>query len=142
MAQSTTPPPTNLNQQAPNSNPINIPTASTSEDFVPTTSTSTLSTTATSYDQVSAHIIQNDTNPLSTSSSSSIRRYSVISKLPSYPGLGHRYKLVEKMGDGAFSVVYKALDIETGENVAVKVIPKQGLSPPQVSNIKLRGKTY
>lgn len=137
MAQSTTPPP-NLNQQVSNSTPINIPKTSTTEEFVPTTSTATLSTTATSYDQVSAHIIQNDTNQLSTSSSSSIRRYSV-NKLPSYPGLGNRYKLVEKMGDGAFSVVYKALDVETGENVAVKVIQKQTLSASQVRNFNFRG---
>lgn len=53
------------------------------------------------------------------------------SKLPRYPGLD-RFALLEKIGDGAFSVVYKARDTKTGELVAVKVIHKQELSSSQV----------
>lgn len=49
-----------------------------------------------------------------------------------YPGFDSRYKLVEKLGDGAFSVVYKALDTKTGEKVAVKVIDKTSLNTSQV----------
>ncbi|ODQ64800.1 Pkinase-domain-containing protein [Nadsonia fulvescens var. elongata DSM 6958] len=44
-------------------------------------------------------------------------------KMPRYNGLD-RYHLLEKMGDGAFSIVYKALDLQTGEKVAVKVVRK------------------
>ncbi|KAF9469048.1 kinase-like domain-containing protein [Collybia nuda] len=42
------------------------------------------------------------------------------SKMPSYKGL-EKFKLLEKMGDGAFSNVYKALDLTSGKKVAVKV---------------------
>ncbi|KAJ2961893.1 hypothetical protein NQZ79_g2884 [Umbelopsis isabellina] len=45
------------------------------------------------------------------------------SKLPSYPGL-ERFTLIMEMGDGAFSKVYKAYDIQTGDYVAVKVVTK------------------
>jgi hypothetical protein len=46
------------------------------------------------------------------------------SKFPIYPGL-ERWELVEKMGDGAFSNVYRARDLEgnAGE-VAIKVVRK------------------
>jgi hypothetical protein len=54
-------------------------------------------------------------------------------KLPTYPGL-ERWILVEKMGDGAFSNVYRARD-KTGEfdQVAIKVVRKFELSSTQVS---------
>lgn len=53
-------------------------------------------------------------------------------KLPSYPGLG-RYKLLEKMGDGAFSNVYRALDLEGDQGeVAIKVVRKYELNSSQV----------
>ena len=53
-------------------------------------------------------------------------------KLPRYPGLD-RYKLLEKMGDGAFSNVYRATDL-TGQfdEVAVKVVRKFELNSSQV----------
>jgi hypothetical protein len=54
-------------------------------------------------------------------------------KLPRYPGLD-RYKLLEKMGDGAFSNVYRAKDL-TGEfdEVAIKVVRKFEMNSSQVS---------
>lgn len=54
-------------------------------------------------------------------------------KLPRYPGL-ERWRLVEKMGDGAFSNVYRAIDTEgtTGE-VAIKVVRKFEMNSNQVS---------
>ena len=54
------------------------------------------------------------------------------SKLPSYPGL-ERYTLVDKMGDGAFSNVYRAKD-NTGQvgEVAVKVVRKFEMNSNQV----------
>ncbi|TFK76072.1 Pkinase-domain-containing protein [Pluteus cervinus] len=51
-------------------------------------------------------------------------------KMPSYKGL-ENYKLLEKMGDGAFSNVYKAIDISTGQKVAVKVVRKFELNASQ-----------
>ena len=54
-------------------------------------------------------------------------------KLPRYPGL-ERWTLVEKMGDGAFSNVYKARDNngQYGE-VAIKVVRKFEMNSSQVS---------
>lgn len=54
-------------------------------------------------------------------------------KLPRYPGLD-RWKLIEKMGDGAFSNVYKARDLDgkAGE-VAIKVVRKFEMNSNQVS---------
>ncbi|KAK1757790.1 serine/threonine-protein kinase [Echria macrotheca] len=46
------------------------------------------------------------------------------SKFPRYPGL-ERWELVEKMGDGAFSNVYRARDLDgTAGEVAIKVVRK------------------
>ncbi|EHA24211.1 hypothetical protein CBS147343_10146 [Aspergillus niger] len=54
-------------------------------------------------------------------------------KMPRYPGL-ERYTLVEKMGDGAFSNVYRARD-STGEygDVAIKVVRKFEMNSNQSS---------
>lgn len=53
-------------------------------------------------------------------------------KLPRYPGL-ERWQLIEKMGDGAFSNVYRARDLEgqVGE-VAIKVVRKFEMNSSQV----------
>lgn len=53
-------------------------------------------------------------------------------KMPTYPGL-ERYVLLEKMGDGAFSNVYRAKDTD-GEfdQVAIKVVRKYEMSSAQV----------
>jgi serine/threonine-protein kinase RCK2 len=53
------------------------------------------------------------------------------SKMPRYPGL-ERFILVEKMGDGAFSNVYKARDTQTGDEVAIKVVRKFEMNNNQV----------
>ncbi|PKI85011.1 MAPK-activated protein kinase Srk1 [Malassezia vespertilionis] len=45
--------------------------------------------------------------------------------LPDYPGLPDRFILTDKIGDGTFSMVYKAIARDTGEEVAVKVVRKQ-----------------
>lgn len=54
-------------------------------------------------------------------------------KLPKYPGL-ERWILVDKMGDGAFSNVYRAKD-STGQmgEVAIKVVRKFEMNSNQVS---------
>lgn len=46
-----------------------------------------------------------------------------------------RYKIMEKLGEGAFSKVYKGVNIETGENVAVKVIQKYQLDEKQRASV-------
>lgn len=53
-------------------------------------------------------------------------------KLPRYPGLD-RYTLIEKMGDGAFSNVYRAKDND-GQypEVAIKVVRKFEMNSTQV----------
>lgn len=57
------------------------------------------------------------------------------SKFPRYPGL-ERWELIDKMGDGAFSNVYRARDT-TGERgeVAIKVVRKYEMNSMQRSNI-------
>lgn len=55
-------------------------------------------------------------------------------KLPRYPGL-ERWTLVEKMGDGAFSNVYRAKDNNHQyQEVAIKVVRKFEMNSTQVSN--------
>ena len=54
-------------------------------------------------------------------------------KLPRYPGL-ERWTLVEKMGDGAFSNVYRAKDNQHQySEVAIKVVRKFEMNSTQVS---------
>ncbi|KAK7734005.1 MAPK-activated protein kinase Srk1 [Cytospora paraplurivora] len=57
------------------------------------------------------------------------------SKFPRYAGL-ERWELLEKMGDGAFSNVYRARDLEgdAGE-VAIKVVRKYEMNSMQRANI-------
>lgn len=53
-------------------------------------------------------------------------------KFPAYPGL-ERWELIEKMGDGAFSNVYRARDREgTAGEVAIKVVRKYEMNSMQV----------
>ena len=54
-------------------------------------------------------------------------------KMPVYEGLEERFVLLSKMGDGAFSNVYKARDKKTGQKVAIKVVRKYELNSNQVS---------
>ena len=58
-------------------------------------------------------------------------------KLPKYPGL-ERWQLLEKMGDGAFSNVYRAKEASgKGPEVAIKVVRKFEMNSTQVSRIDL-----
>lgn len=60
-------------------------------------------------------------------------------KLPVYSGLQDRFILLSKMGDGAFSNVYKARDKKTGQKVAIKVVRKYELNSNQVSSAACGG---
>lgn len=54
-------------------------------------------------------------------------------RLPNIPGL-ERWQLLEKMGDGAFSNVYRARDkVGTAGEVAIKVVRKFEMNSSQVS---------
>ncbi|KAH6871335.1 kinase-like domain-containing protein, partial [Thelonectria olida] len=59
----------------------------------------------------------------------------VPAKIPQYDGL-ERWELLEKMGAGGFSTVYRARDLDgkAGE-VAIKVVPKSGMKQVQHANI-------
>ncbi|KAF9105558.1 hypothetical protein BGX27_009564 [Mortierella sp. AM989] len=54
--------------------------------------------------------------------------------LPLYPGL-ERFTLLEKMGDGAFSNVYKAHDTELDRIVAIKVVRKYDMNAQQSKHL-------
>ncbi|KAK0554049.1 MAPK-activated protein kinase Srk1 [Tilletia horrida] len=56
-------------------------------------------------------------------------------KMPKYEGLTDKFDLICKMGDGAFSNVYKARDRRTGKKVAIKVVRKYELNSNQRANI-------
>lgn len=58
-------------------------------------------------------------------------------KLPKYPGL-ERFVLQEKMGDGAFSNVYRARDTQSNAEVAIKVVRKFEMNSNQVWNNNTR----
>ncbi|CEG64134.1 Putative Serine/threonine-protein kinase [Rhizopus microsporus] len=46
--------------------------------------------------------------------------------MPQYPGL-ERFEIIEKIGEGAFSYVFKARDTVTDQEVAIKVVRKREL---------------
>ena len=61
----------------------------------------------------------------------------VKKNMPNYPGL-ERWSLVEKIGDGAFSTVYRATDTKSEfKEVAVKVMRKYEMNDKQVSKSML-----
>ncbi|RCK63994.1 Serine/threonine-protein kinase srk1 [Candida viswanathii] len=53
-----------------------------------------------------------------------------------YPDLPSNFKLLSVLGEGAFSIVYKAINLLTNSIVAVKIINKANLSSKQLRNIK------
>ncbi|KAF5387803.1 hypothetical protein D9615_000239 [Tricholomella constricta] len=55
------------------------------------------------------------------------------SKMPNYNGL-ENFELLDKMGDGAFSNVYKGIDLRTSAKVAVKVVRKYELNASQAGD--------
>ncbi|KAI8062279.1 kinase-like domain-containing protein [Gilbertella persicaria] len=56
------------------------------------------------------------------------------SKLPNYEGLS-QYQLLKKLGEGAFSNVYKAMDKKSGQHVAIKIVRKFELNQIQKASV-------
>ncbi|KAL6451586.1 srk1 Serine/threonine-protein kinase srk1 [Candida maltosa Xu316] len=52
-----------------------------------------------------------------------------------YPDLPNNYKLLNVLGEGAFSIVYKAINLSNNQTIAVKVINKLNLTSKQLRNI-------
>lgn len=59
-----------------------------------------------------------------------------IFNMSQYPDLPTKYELRQLLGEGAFSNVYKGANLETNEQVAIKVINKTNLSQKQLNNIQ------
>ncbi|ODQ82651.1 hypothetical protein BABINDRAFT_21399, partial [Babjeviella inositovora NRRL Y-12698] len=72
-------------------------------------------------------------SPVSTESSHRLFAENELNQ--KYPDLDSRYQLMEKIGDGAFSKVYKALDTATNTVIAVKIIDKSSTSTTQLNNV-------
>ncbi|KAJ3041149.1 hypothetical protein HDV00_009864 [Rhizophlyctis rosea] len=75
-------------------------------------------------DDMSPEPLQDDGTPLESAGP----------PLVMYPYLS-RYKMLSQMGEGAFSIVYKALDTQTKRMVAVKLVAKAQLNDQQRNNI-------
>ncbi|KAI5963245.1 uncharacterized protein KGF55_003037 [Candida pseudojiufengensis] len=85
-------------------------------------STSNNSTTTTN------HFIPKNTSNASFTFDSSLNEL--------YPDLPNQYKLINILGEGAFSIVYKAIDLNSNKIVAIKIISKSHLTLKQFQNIK------
>ncbi|ODV87948.1 hypothetical protein CANARDRAFT_182790, partial [[Candida] arabinofermentans NRRL YB-2248] len=52
-----------------------------------------------------------------------------------YNELSTRYRLIEKIGEGAFSLVFKAFDKETNTFIAIKIIDKKNMKTDQINSV-------
>ncbi|MGI5862657.1 MAG: protein kinase domain-containing protein [Myxococcales bacterium] len=57
---------------------------------------------------------------------------------PRYDGVPPRYSVEKEIGRGAMGVVYRALDLQLGRTVAIKVLDKQAGSDPRIREYFLR----
>lgn len=62
-------------------------------------------------------------------------KFTMDNQLDQYPELPSNYELLSVLGEGAFSTVYKALDLNTDTTVAIKIIKKENLTGKQITNI-------
>ncbi|GME85042.1 unnamed protein product [Ambrosiozyma monospora] len=72
----------------------------------------------------------------SSSSSSLFNASNVPQEFQSYyKELPFRYQLIEQIGEGAFSVVFKALDTQLNRLIAIKIIDKTHLKTEQINSV-------
>ncbi|KAJ6111978.1 hypothetical protein N7523_008039 [Penicillium sp. IBT 18751x] len=82
-------------------------------------------------ERIRARAIESRENDSARSSLGGSKAQSVSKEMPNYPGL-ERWRLIEKIGDGAFSTVYRASDTQSEFNeVAVKVMKKYEMNEKQ-----------
>lgn len=97
------------------------------------------------FQQIQALFYPYNNRPLKSSPSEEVDIESITNKrveqeifiekdLPNYIGL-ERFQLLSCLGDGAFSIVYKALNKNTLQQVAIKVIRKSDINPTQKSSV-------
>ncbi|CAO3592456.1 unnamed protein product [Absidia cylindrospora] len=113
--------------------------ASIYDNFKTTTNTSTTTTSCTTTSTTCTTVPTEPIlgTPLTSPSSCGEllnRTKTKEEHIPVYPGL-EQYKLLEKLGDGAFSDVYKALEQNTQEKVAIKIIRKLEMNTGQRSRV-------
>lgn len=85
-------------------------------------------------ERIKARAIESRENSKANPSNGGRRTSQPVKKdMPNYPGL-ERWGLIEKIGDGAYSTVYRATDTKSEFNeVAVKVMRKYEMNDKQVS---------
>ena len=54
---------------------------------------------------------------------------------------GDRFELLEKIGEGALGLVYRALDRRTGREVALKLLKTDLISPARLERFRREGQT-
>jgi hypothetical protein len=135
-------PPRSKNESSPSKQPPVSKSATTARNTDPEIGTSTAAKfqTTAHYDPAQPQAIDIKTKQQKRVPDENIAKLvaeenASKSKFPHYPGL-ERWELVEKMGDGAFSNVYRARDREgdAGE-VAIKVVRKFEMNSMQVCGI-------
>ena len=97
----------------------------------------------TSSDSSSINETNNEITSISNSTSNGEQNKSSIKVLLEihpelaeyYSELHERYLLSDKIGDGAFSVVYKAYDSKENRYLAIKIINKLSMKPDQIASI-------
>ena len=51
--------------------------------------------------------------------------------------VGKKYRLLNKIGEGAFGTIYKGLHTVTGEDVAIKLEPRKSKHPQLLRETKI-----
>ncbi|KAI5958410.1 hypothetical protein CANMA_004254 [Candida margitis] len=104
----------------------------TNDIIMPTTTTTSVPAPSTDYASLN-EVVKGAQTP-SSSTSAFFTFDATLNEL--YPNLPSNYKLINILGEGAFSTVYKAVDTTQNKPVAIKIISKAHLTSKQFHNIK------